>query len=89
MKVISALREEAGTSNESFINRHTSLASTESYRKLPKNECMKRTVQRVRQGNLPPKTKSLTDVTDIPEIFKIVKDGELEIIWLSVEIINW
>ena len=37
---------------------------------------MKRMVQRVRQGNLPPNPKSLTDVTDIPDILKIDKDGE-------------
>ncbi|PSN45513.1 hypothetical protein C0J52_13161 [Blattella germanica] len=77
-EVISAL-EEPGTSNYTralLINRHTSSASTETYRKLPTNESVKRTVQRVRQGNLPPIPKSLTDVTDIPDIFKIDKDGE-------------
>ena len=87
-EVISAL-EETGTSNyatASLINRHTSSVSTESYRKLSKNKSKKQTVQRVRQGNLPPNPKSLTDVTDIPDIFKIDKDGEQ---WLSVEIINW
>ncbi|PSN45458.1 hypothetical protein C0J52_15071 [Blattella germanica] len=88
-EVISALKDEQGTSDyttASLSNRHTSSASIETYRKVPKNESMERTVQRVKQGNLPSNSKSLTDVTDIPDIFKIDKDGEH---WLSVEIINW
>ncbi|PSN52499.1 hypothetical protein C0J52_11216 [Blattella germanica] len=66
-EVISAT-EETGTSNyttASLINRHTSSVSTETYRNLPKNESMKRTVQRVRQGIVPRNPKSLTDVTDV------------------------